>query len=284
VNAKELVAKVKFLPPASPAAMRLINLLNHGGVDNDLIVEGLRSDIVLTAKLLRVCNSSVFSFEESISSVDQALLVLGHREVLRIILALACGGMMATPLPGYAVAANELWSHSLVAATAAEIATKSSLDLEMDAQVAFTAGLLHDIGKLVLGQLLTEDVQAQIRADIKQQRISRAEAERLVLGTDHAEVGGCLLASWGLPQELVEAVANHHHPIVKPQPGYSTVTHLADCLAHLSGSAPGWEAYAIRVSDEVVEALNITPARLEEMVLSVQESAKSLTGIANLAK
>ena len=272
------------MPPASPGAMRLINLLNHGTVDNHEIVEGLRSDVVLTAKLLRACNSSFFAFEESISSVDQALLVLGYQEVLRIVMALAYGGMMAAPLPGYAVAENELWFHALVTATAAEVVVISELNLVVDPQVAFTAGLLHDIGKLVLSQVLTEDLQGQIRTRIQQERLSRAEAEKQVLGTDHAEVGGCLLQRWGLPEGLVEAVANHHHPLVRPERALSAVTHLADCLAHLSGSAPGWEGYAMRVSDQVVETLGITPARLERMILSVQDSSECLTRLANLAQ
>ena len=203
MNAKELVSNVKSLPPASPGAMRLIQLLNHGSADNDEIIEGLRTDAVLTAKLLRACNSSVFAFEESISSVDQALLMLGHQEVLRIVLALACGGMLAVPLPGYAVAANELWFHSLVTASAAEVVVNSGFNLVADRSVAFTAGLLHDIGKLVLGQVLTEDLQGRIRASIQQDRLSEAEAEKLVLGTDHAEVGACLLQKWSLPDDLV---------------------------------------------------------------------------------
>jgi putative nucleotidyltransferase with HDIG domain len=192
--------------------------------------------------------------------------------------------MMAAPVPGYAVAANELWFHSLVTATAAEVVSASALDLEMDSSVAFTAGLLHDIGKLVLGQVLTSDLQAQIRGNIQQNRLSRAEAEKQVLGTDHAEVGACLLENWKLPADLVEAVANHHRPVVKPEPKLSAVAHLADCLAHLSGSAPGWEAYAVRVSDQVVKTFGITPENLQAMILSVQAASADINRLAHIAK
>ena len=172
MNAKEAIATVKHLPPISPAGMRLVHLLNRDAADNDEIVFGLKTDVALTAKLLGLCNSSCFAFDEPISSVDQALLMLGHQNTLRLVLALSFGDAMEMPLPGYAVAANELWRHSLIAASAAEIVVTSGLNLPVNPQLAFTTGLLHDIGKLVLGQVITADTQAEIRETIHQHRLS----------------------------------------------------------------------------------------------------------------
>jgi len=272
MTAHELVAKVKNLPPVSQAALRLVGLLEQPAVSNEEVVQILKCDNVLTAKLLRACNSPYFGLEEPVSSVDQAVFILGHQQILHIVLTLAFGGAMAVPLPRYAVEANELWQHSLTTAATAEMLVSNGLDLNVEPPVAFTVGLLHDIGKLVLGQALTPESQADIRRCITQEQVSRAEAERVILGTDHSEVGATLLQVWHLPEEIVEAVAHHHRPVVEPRPRLSVVTHLANCVAHLAGSAPGWAAYAVRVDERVVNAFGLTPDRVESLVVLARES------------
>jgi putative nucleotidyltransferase with HDIG domain len=272
MTAQELVAQIKNLPPVSYAALKLVNLLDQPSVSNDEVVQVLKYDNVLTAKLLRACNSPYFGLEDPVSSVDQAVFLLGHQQILHIVLTLAFGSSMVVPLPGYAVEANELWRHSLITATAAEIVVGEIPDVNMEPSVAFTVGLLHDIGKLILGQALTGDLQADIRQRVELERLSRSEAEKIVVGTDHSEVGACLLQEWHLPEDIVEAVANHHHPVLEPRPRFSVVTHLANCIAHLAGSAPGWDGYAVRVDDRVATAFNLTGDKLENMILNVRES------------
>jgi len=272
MTSHELVAKVKNLPPISQAALQLVNLLDEPAVSNEDVVQVLKYDNVLTAKLLRACNSPYFGLEEPVSSVDQAVLILGHHQILHIVLTLAFGGAMTVPLAGYAAETNDLWRHSLTAATSAEyLIVTNGIDFNVDSHVAFTVGLLHDIGKLVLGQVLTPENQTNIRALIADKKNSRWEAEKLVLGTDHAEVGGALLQAWNLPEEIIEAVANHHHPIVDPNPKLSSVSHLANYLAHRLGSASGLEPYAALVDIKVAEAFSLTPARIENLT----EGAKS---------
>jgi putative nucleotidyltransferase with HDIG domain len=283
MTAQELVAKVKNLPPVSHAALKLISLLDQPGVSNDEVVQALRCDNVLTAKLLRACNSPYFGLAEPVSSVDQAVFVLGHQQILHIVLTLAFGSAMVVPLPGYAVEASELWRHSLITAVAGETIANDLVDLNVDPPVAFTVGLLHDIGKLVLGQALTQEVQAEIRARVEHGQMSRSEAEKAVLGTDHSEVGALLLQNWHLSDDVVEAVANHHQPVLKPRPRLSVVTHLANGIAHLAGSAPGWDGYAMRISPEVVESLELTPEQVEKLVITVREAFDQVDQFMNLA-
>lgn len=271
-TAYDLISHVKNLPPVSQAALRLVSLLDQPTVSNDDVVQVLKYDNVLTAKLLRACNSPFFGFEEPVRSVDQAVLMLGHQQILHIVLTLAFGGAMMTPLPGYAVEANELWHHSLVTATAAELLANEFSEMNIEPSVAFTAGLIHDIGKLVLGQTLTAESQHAIRGLISRGQVSRADAERQVLGTDHAEVGASLLQSWRLPEDIVEAVAHHHAPVLNPSPRISVVTHVANCVAHLVGSAPGWESFAINVDGMVAERFGLSPDKIDSLVINVRDS------------
>jgi putative nucleotidyltransferase with HDIG domain len=272
MTARDLVSKTKNLPPVSTAALKLVNLLDQQLVSNDEVVQVLKCDNILTAKLLRACNSPYFGLAEPVSSVDQAVFLLGHQQILHIVLTLAFGSAMVVPLSGYAVEANELWRHSLITATAAETIVNEFPNLNVEPAVAFTVGLLHDIGKLVLGQALTPELQAEIRKRIEQDKIPRSEAEKEILGTDHSEVGACLLQDWHLPDEIIEAVAHHHQPVLLPRPRISVVTHLANCLAHLAGSAPGWDGYAVRVDERVISTFEITGDKLESLVIGVRES------------
>lgn len=269
MTAQEIVNQVKNLPPISQAALKLVNLLDSSEVSNEEVVQVIKCDNVLTAKLLRACNSPYFGLEEPVSSDDQSVLMLGHQQILHIVLTVAFGTAMVVPLPGYAVEANELWRHSLITASAAEIIVAETSGMNVEAPVAFTVGLLHDIGKLALGQALTPEIQAAIRHLIESEQLSRSEAEKQIIGTDHGEVGACLLRGWNLPEDILEATANHHNPVYEPRPRLSVITHLANYLAHLAGSAAGGDGFAVRVNPQAVAALNINEERLEALVAEV---------------
>ena len=276
MNAQELVAKVKHLPPVPTAALRLISLLDKTDTENDDIVQAIRFDNVLTAKLLRACNSPYFGFSDPVSSVDQAVLVLGHQQILHIVLTLAFGSTMAVSLPAYAAESSQLWQHSLTTAMAAEVVANAGLEINVEMPVAFTAGLLHDIGKLVMGQVIDAPLQAAICSRITDGGFTRAAAEREILGTDHAEVGAYLLKSWNLPENVVEAVANHHEPILTPRPRLSAVVHVANWAAHAASSAPGENISSISMDERVVTELCITPEKMDQITIEVRNSSESV--------
>lgn len=274
MTAQELVAKVKNLPPIPNAALRLIGLLDKAETENDDIVQAIRFDNVLTAKLLRACNSPYFGFSEPVSSVDQAVLVLGHQQILHIVLTLAFGSSMTVSLPGYANESCDLWQHSLTTAMAAEVVADSGLNINAERSVAFTAGLLHDIGKLVLGQVIEPDQQTAIGGCLTEGGRARSDAERQILGTDHAEVGACLLKSWNLPDDVVEAVANHHRPTLTPRPLLSAVVHVANCAAHLAAAAPGAEGSQAVVDEPVAAELGLAPELMNRLIDEVRDASE----------
>jgi len=283
MTATEIINKVKNLPPVSQAALKLVTLLEQTSISNEEIVQVIKCDNVLTAKLLRACNSPYFGLDDPVSSVDQAVLMLGHQQILHIVLTLAFGSAMVVPLPGYAVEANELWRHSLLTATASELVAADAYTMSVEAPVAFTVGLLHDIGKLALGQALTQEIQNEIRQLVEQGGAARTEAEKKVLGADHAEIGACLLKSWNLPEEIIEAVAHHHQPVCEPRPRLSVITHVANCLAHLAGSAPGWDGFAVRVDPNAIIALNLNESRIESLVSDVRTAYEKVDQFMNMA-
>jgi putative nucleotidyltransferase with HDIG domain len=271
MNARTIIAEAGKIRAVSQAAIKLLDLLHLPDVNNDDIVQTLRLDPVITAHVLRICNSVYCGAQNRIDSIEEAILRVGQQELLRLVMALSFGGILSKPVAGYAIQGQELWHHSLVTALAAQEVAKECTALDVQVAVAYTAGLLHDFGKQLMDYALTPEIQTQLRNLIQEKNCSRIEAERMVLQTDHAEVGAQLLESWKLPETIAEAVAHHHDPVTTPQPKLSAVVHLANCIAHFIGSAPGWEAYAMRVQEDVPQVLGMKPEKLEQFLITTHE-------------
>lgn len=272
MTAIALVKKVQNLPPVSQAALKLINLLDRASGDNSEIVQVLKYDNVLTAKLLQACNASSFALQEPVSSVDQAVLILGHQQILHIVITLAFKSVMTVSSITNTIEMSELWQHAVVSAIAGEVVVDQAPALDPGTSVGFTASLLHDIGKLVLGLALSPEELSEIRDRAERKQISGSEAEKEVIGTDHAEVGAALLQSWRLPPSIVESVANHHHPVIKPKPQVSALVHVANCVAHHAKPPLGQNIHDLRMADEVVAMFGIKDEKLDQMVLAVREN------------
>lgn len=267
----QLIAQVPRLPAPSPGVLRLVTLLANETADGHEIFDAVRQDALLSAKLLRLCNSAASGRSTPAASVDQAIMFLGQDEVRRLITALGVAGNLSPAMPGYVIGSGELWRHSLLTAHVAAALTKEVSGQHLDPSVAYTAGLMHDIGKLVLSFALTEEHRKMVLQRLEQDRLTLVEAERAELGTDHAEVGACLLQSWQLPEVLIEAVANHHQPVSEPTLKLSAVVHVADLLALEAGCAPGIGSFAKRADAAATAALGITDSGAEDWVLRAMD-------------
>ncbi len=240
----------------------------------------VKCDGVLCAKLLAACNSAANGLRQPVGSVEQAVFHLGYQKIYRLILTLGVGESLSRSLPAYAIDDHDLWRHSLTTAVIAESILNDDCAVDLDPSVAYTAALLHDIGKLIITQHLDEAAVDAIRSLIDAGTHTRLEAERAILETDHAEVGACLLQSWNLPETIVEAVAHHHKPVTSPRLLASAVVHVANALAHEIGSAPGWNAYAMRANEEAATALNLSPLKIDRLLMTAYGSLQRVEEMA----
>jgi len=268
-----MLAQVRDLPPVSPAGLKLVGLLGSAQTANEDVVRVLKQDTVLTAKLLRACNSPARGVKEPVMSVDHAVLLLGYRQILQMATALTFRDFLSLPVSAYAPETDNLWRHSLLAASAAELALAECPIPGADSSTAFTLGLLHDIGKLITSQFLGRQSLIGIRQQLAQ-GASPVEAERAVLGTDHAEVGAGLLSMWCIPELIVEGVARHHSPVLCPRPMPSALVCFANSAAHraetvLQGREPG----PIESYSPLLEALNLTPDLLKQLIDRLSRSS-----------
>jgi putative nucleotidyltransferase with HDIG domain len=185
----------------------VLDALRHEQTTLQEVGELIALDPVLTAKLLHYCNSVYFSGREPVASVPEAIGRVGFQTIFSLVAAVT-GGKSFTPPAASGVDGNVLWKHSLTTAFACKFIAE---DIEVDGNLMFTAGLLHDIGRVVLAQAKGAEY-GQLLAEAAAGGPDATARERAAYGFTHADVGACLMETWKLPAVLVQAVRFHHQP------------------------------------------------------------------------
>ena len=268
-----LALKIDSLPNLPTTAAWLLQLLRDPDSDVREIEKAIRYAPDLTADVLRMANSAYFGYAGKIGSVRQAVVRLGWQRVFQVVLASRLKGVMAHSVPGYDLVTGELWRHAVAVSVAAE-RLGSELGLRVPEET-FTAAILHDVGKIVIGSLIRADL-SEIEVAVKS-GLSFEEAERRVLGFDHAEAGAEALGGWHLPTSLVEAVRWHHAPDAFP--GASTmvdIIHVADMLCLMLGIGVGREGLGYAPSSGATRRLGLRVETLEAVASRVPEGTEEL--------
>lgn len=207
----KIVSQVKRLPTLPDNYHRINELLQRDDVTMEDIAGVIQRDVAMVAKILQISNSTLFGARRKpVSTVQSGVKMLGVTNLKLLVLAVEVFSQFDVETTQY-FNLEVLWEHSMrVGALAAEIAKSLSGDREFVSD-ALAAGMIHDVGKLILVKHLSEEVRHAVNL-VKERKLSLVAAEHEVFGATHAEVGGYLLGAWGLPQAIVEAVAYHHAP------------------------------------------------------------------------
>ncbi len=270
---KRIMGQVRAFPGMPATAAKLLRLLDDPDSSAFQIEEVLRYDPGLTANILKLTNSAYFGIPSKVSSVRQAVMMLGWKRLLQLVMTMCMSTMMKKPVPGYDLPGGELWRHSIAASVAAETLVKTLKISE--AEEVFTAALLHDIGKLVLGGFVQEDLQ-QIRQMVEK-GIAFELAEFIVLGIDHAQIGARILKKWAFPEDLVNAVSWHHNPETCEQHcTLSDIVHVANVLVLMLGFGKLGQAVAIEPDAAVTDRLELKPTHIEALAEQTREGVEKL--------
>lgn len=207
---QRVVAQMDSLPSLPSVYAQLIEELQSPSPSVRKVGEIIAHDLALTAKVLQVVNSAFFGLRRKITSPSEATMFLGLDTIISLVLAISVfSHFNAKRLSNFSPEA--LWSHSLQTAVFAKQIVRLERHADKMAEDAFTAGLLHDAGKIVLATMLPEWYEQALRL-VADKRCLFTDAEQEVFGTTHAEVGAYLFGLWGLPDQIIEAVAFHHRP------------------------------------------------------------------------
>jgi len=274
-----IMSEVKSFPGMPFTASKILLLGRDPDFGTSEIEDILKYDPGLTANILKLTNSAYFGLASPVSSLRQACMLLGWKRILQLAMTMCMSTLMKKPVPGYDLPHGELWRHSVAASVAAEALVRF-LSLE-DADEAFTAALLHDIGKFVLGNCVREDLE-KIK-EMVAKGLSFEVAEYIVLGMNHAHVGGRILKNWSLPPKLVGAVRWHHDPEkCERECIFSDLVHVADMVAHRAGFGKGRNGSA-DPSFEVIERLDLAESHLQHLADETLKEMNKLTEMATLS-
>lgn len=206
----DLLAHAPGLSGSPETLVALVDVADDPTIDAERLIPIVERDPGLTAKLLKLCNSSKYGARREIGTVREALVRIGNQTFSRLAVSVSTQSLLYGDLETYGIQADDLWRHSVAVGYSSSVLVKD-LGLPDHAGRAFTAGLLHEIGKVVINGVR--------KGDALPGRGPERPREVEAMGMDHGGLGSQLLQVWGLPAEIVEAIRLHHEPVQARQVG-----------------------------------------------------------------
>ncbi len=229
ISAENIIKRVGTVASLPQIFIKVEETLNNPAASNLHLAKIIEEDPSLTGRLLRLANSAYYGFSAKIETVNHAITALGTQQLRELVL--ACSVLkLFKDLPDDLVNMESFWRHSIACGVTARAI--ASLRFDTNIERYFVAGLLHDIGRLILFMQKPEEMLALIQQSQKQQQLL-FRLERDSLGFTHAKLGGLLLKKWELAPRLIEAVEWHHAPNMANQfPIDAAIIHSADVIAN----------------------------------------------------
>ena len=283
---QDIIDKIKRhqdLPPLPDIVNKLSSMVSDGEASAEDISKVVQFDPGLAGRILRVANSAAFGGASRVGSIPQAVMRIGFKRLKDIVLSLA----FVQTFRNKAIDINfiRFWRHSLSVAFACQEMEQLSQHITKPSDEAFSTGLLHDLGVLVLG-LYAPTPYRQVVAYAHTENKDLCQAEELILGIDHAEAGAMLLKMWSLPELVVEGAQHHHDPYPKDRTtGMLTkVVHLANFACNNQGidngmgtfpstfSSGAWYDVGLKVEDipSIIEEVNRRTTEADEIIAAAQ--------------
>jgi HD-like signal output (HDOD) protein len=272
---KKILRSVEDLPPMPQTIMKAREIMNNERSSFKELARVLKTDQAIAAKVLRMANSTYYGKTGKVSSIQHASVVLGLQTLGDLITIAGASEILGNQLNGYRLESGALWEHSLgVAQGARSIAKKRSQELAED---AFAAGLIHDMGKLVLDPYIRDRAKL-FDAFLHDGRQGFLQAEKEILGFDHAEIASELCKQWGIPQHLTIAIQHHHRPSRSNGDELAYIIHIADAAAIMSGLGTGIDGMLYKMEDGAMDFLGLQEGDLLMIMAEIAEFVMGITG------
>ena len=278
LDAERIVTNVLKVAALPAVAIKFSEAIKNPLTSNQDLENIVSEDSALAAKVLMVANSALFNFPSKIDTISKAVTIIGHKQLSEIILSCSIVAMFKD-IPQDVIDMDMFWRHSIAVATAARILSASRRDQNIEKY--FTAGLLHDVGKLIIFVEAPKYALEVITKCAETNELMH-EVEKSVLGFDHAKLGAMLLKKWKLPEDIISSVYYHHMPSVSSGDIVSpSLIHIADIISHslefgFSGerfvptlNKKAWDALGLDVDilSSVIEQLHVQHAEAVKFIL-----------------
>lgn len=265
----EIIEKVQEIPPFPQTIMKILEITNRIDSGAKELEAEIIKDQGLTTMILKLANSAFYRGRRQIDTVADAAVVLGFSAISSMVLATVAGSFMNKELKGYALEKEALWKQSQISAIMTRTIAKK-VKYEKPDQ-AYTAGLLRDIGKVILDQYVGDAYQ-EIHRIVEEEGRPFIVAEEIILGFHHGQVGAKIAQRWNLSEDLIEVIACHHNPEVAfVNPKLVAITHIADSLVMMMGIHIGIDGLAYEFFSDAVRFLKLDETALSEIMSEVAD-------------
>lgn len=270
-SVEDLAIAVGRLPTVPATVRAVMDACDGQETDSRDVARLVLSDQGLTGNLLKLANSAAYGHRRRVTTVSDAVVIMGLSAVKSLAICSHTAQLLNRSLPGYEMQRGDLWRHSLAVAHLSRRLTGGG---GAAAEEAFVAGLLHDVGKIVLSDALG-DAFGELMHVAQTERCGLSDGEREMLGFDHADLGARIASTWGFPERLVEAIGLHHRAEeAASAPELAACVALSDTVAHaLAADVPVADIH------HLAEPAHLDAVGLDERGLSclVAEMAPLLT-------
>ena len=271
---KKILGSVKSLPPMPQTVLKAQEIMANAKSDFKELAELLETDQAVAAKVLQLSNSSYYGMSGKVSSVQHASVVLGHKTLGELITMGGTASILGKTLDGYRLDSGALWKHSLGVAFGSRIlAKRKNPALSND---AFTSGLIHDAGKLILDQHILErrELFEKFMADGQQTFLT---AEKQILEFDHSEIASEVCKNWQIPQALATAIRYHHDPSTSKGSELAFIVHMADAIAMMTGLGLGIDGMLYQMDDKAMEFLGLREDDINDIMGQVLDAVEKIS-------
>lgn len=270
---EKILGRIPQLPPMPQTVFKAREILKDAQSSLQELGKILETDQGIATKVLKMANSPFYGVMGRVSSLQHASAVLGYKTLAEIVSLAGASTVLGNMLEGYQLSAGDLWMHSLGVAFGSKlIAARKRQELLND---AFTAGLIHDVGKLVLDPYIKERKDAFDEFTAGEEN-TFLKAEKQILGFDHAEIASDLCKAWNVPGPLIRAVRYHHSPQSANGDDLAHIVHLADGIAMMSGIGVGVDGLQYELDDRSMQILGIREEEISEVMSETVESVQRI--------
>ena len=261
---KDIMKAAEHIQPIPQVALKILRILDEEDAGIEKISNEVQKDQVISAKTLQLCNSALYAKKQKIESLSHALAFLGHELWVKLVISASVQKYFETYNQGYSLCKGGLYHHAVgTAATAEKLAQFTG---KAHPPIAYTAGLLHDIGKVVLDQFVNSTFPLFYR-NINNENQNLIEIEKRILGVDHTRVGAELADMWSFPDSLKEAIRFHHNPESSPRyPELAHIVYMADLLMSRFNTGLEIERLNTQAFDKRMEYLGLEKSRFADIV------------------